>query len=155
MTNGDASGITAERIRTTVRSVLADHPVSFAMLFGSSARGTMDDRSDVDLALEFDTHRPDDDGYSELYLRVGSELEDALPTDVDVVDVHTMTPQFASVAFDEGDVVVVTDGGGALLVVSEDVRAELERDVAGDPPSFENVRNRVAAAAKRLRNDQL
>ncbi len=141
MTDGDPTDGMADSIRRTLRSVLDGHPVSFAMVFGSAARGSMDDRSDVDVAVEFDDHRPGDDGYSDVYLRLVSDLDGALPTDVDVVDVHSMPPQFARVAFDDGDAIVGSDSR----------RRELEREMAGDSPSRSNAHARVAAAAERLR----
>lgn len=141
MTDSDPTDGVADSIRRTLRSVLDEHPVSFAMVFGSAARGSMDDRSDVDVAVEFDDHRPGDDGYSDVYLRLVSDLDGALPTDVDVVDVHSMPPQFARVAFDDGDVIVGSDSR----------RRELEREVAGDSPSRRDACARIAAAAERLR----
>ena len=141
MADSDPTGGVADPVRGTLRSVLEGHPVSFAMVFGSAARGAMDDRSDIDVAVEFADHRPGGDGYSDVYLRLVSDLDDALPTGVDVVDVHSMPPQFARVAFDDGDVIVGTNSR----------RRELEREVAGDPPSRRNARDRVAAAVERLR----
>lgn len=139
---GDASGPgPGEGVVADLQRVLASHAVSFAMLFGSSARRTMDEHSDLDVAFEFDTLRPDDDGYSDAYLRLVSELDAELPLSVDLVDVHSMPPSFARVAFDEGEV----------ILGSETRRAELERAYAGEPPSLEDARDRVAAAAERLR----
>lgn len=38
----------------TLRRVLAEHGVSFAVLFGSGARGSMDEDTDLDVAVEFE-----------------------------------------------------------------------------------------------------
>jgi predicted nucleotidyltransferase len=109
------------------------------MLFGSVVRGDAADANDIDLAVEFKAHRPTDDGYSDVYLRLVDDLETALSTAVDVVDVHTMDESFASVAFDEGEV-----------LLGDNRRSELAATVAGAPVSAEQARDRVAAAADRL-----
>jgi len=124
-----------------LRETLARHPVSFAMVFGSAARGDSTERSDLDIAVEFSSLRPDDDGYSEAYLRLRSDLDDAFPEAVDVVDVHATPPSFARSVFTDGRVVIG----------SESRRTELERERAGDPPSLTTARDRVAAAVERLR----
>ena len=126
-------------IRERLRRVLTTHPVSFAMLFGSVVRGDAADANDIDLAVEFKAHRPTDDGYSDVYLRLVDDLETALSTAVDVVDVHTMDESFASVAFDEGEV-----------LLGDNRRSELAATVAGAPVSAEQARDRVAAAADRI-----
>lgn len=125
-----------------VREVLEDHPVSFAMVFGSAARGTASESSDLDVAIELADVRPGDAGYSDAFLRVYTDVSDSLPGEVDVVDVHTMTPEFASVAFDEGVVVVGSASRGA----------ELERELTGAEPSVEDARKRVETAVRRLRD---
>lgn len=125
-----------------VREVLEDHPVSFAMVFGSAARGTASESSDLDVAIELADVRPGDAGYSDSFLRVYADVSDSLPGEVDVVDVHTMTPEFASVAFDEGVVVVGSASRGA----------ELERELTGAEPSVEDARKRVETAVRRLRD---
>lgn len=127
----------------TARRVLDRHSVSFALLFGSGARPSTTEADDLDIAVEFEKIRPEDGGYSDDYLRLLSDLDDALPVDVDVVDVHTMSPEFARVAFDDG----------VRLVGSDDRRRELERAIAGDEPSVADARERVAAAANRLREE--
>lgn len=125
----------------TLRRVLAEHGVSFAVLFGSGARGSMDEDSDLDVAIEFEALRPDDEGYSEAFLRVRSALEAELPWDVDVIDVHSTSPGFARIAFDEGDV----------ILGSESRRSELADAYAGEPPTLTDARDRVTAAVERLR----
>jgi hypothetical protein len=95
----------------------------------------------VDLAVEFEELRPDDDGYSDAYLRLLSDLEETLSVTVDIVDVHTMPPEFARVVFDQG----------ILLRGTEQRRSELEQAIAGDELTVSEARERVAAAADRLR----
>ncbi len=126
----------------TLRSVLADHSVSFAMLFGSGARASMSDHSDVDVAIEFDDYRPGDEGYSDAYLRVRSALETALPVSVDVVDVHSMTPRFAHVAFEDG----------VVLRGTEARKDELADTDAGEAPTLADARERVSTAVERLQD---
>lgn len=132
-----------EAVCDDIQRVLSRYPVSLALLFGSAARGSGTGASDIDIAIEFDSLRPDDDGYSEMYLGVLSDLDDATAREVDVVDVHTLSPQFAHVVFDEG----------ILLRGSLARRRELENEIAGDPPSVREARERVSAAVERLREE--
>lgn len=90
------------RVESTLRDVIRRHPVRLAILFGSRSRGASSDDSDVDLAVEFDALRPEDDGYSDVYLGLLAELESVSPADVDLVDVHSMPPPFARSVFDTG-----------------------------------------------------
>lgn len=142
MSTGDGIELD-EDVLTRVRECLSGHPVSFALIFGSVAREEAREGSDLDLAVEFESLRPEDDGYSDTYLRLRSALGDALPGDgdVDVVDVHSLPPSFAQVVFDDGFV----------ILGPEERRVELERELAGDRPSVTDARNRVSAAAERLR----
>lgn len=126
----------------TLRRVLSDHGVSFAVLFGSAARESMDEHSDVDVAIEFEDCRPTDDGYSDRYGRLCTDLDDELPVPVDVVDVHTMSSRFAHAALEDG----------TLLVGSEERRSELLDAYGGTPPTIADARERVTAAVERLRD---
>lgn len=128
-----------EEVLDRVGSVLSGHPVTFAMLFGSVARGEGAETSDLDLAVEFD-ERVREDGYSDAYLSLLTDLETALDVDVDVVTVASMPPRFAHVAFEEGVVVLGTEAR----------KDALARDLAGEPPSTADARERVTAAAARL-----
>ena len=139
MARADADSDPDESIRAEIQRVLSAHPVSFAMLFGSAVRESIAAADDIDLAVEFETHRPSDDGYSDVYLKLVDDLESTLSTEVDIVDVHTMDGSFAAVVFDEGEV-----------LVGHDRRSELAASVTGVRPSAERARDRVAAAADRL-----
>jgi predicted nucleotidyltransferase len=139
MARADADTDTDGSIRAEIQRVLSAHPVSFAMLFGSATSKSIAAADDIDLAVEFETHRPSDDGYSDVYLQLVGDLEAALPIEVDVVDVHTMDESFATVVFDAGEV-----------LVGDDRRSELAESVTGARPSAERARNRVSAAADRL-----
>lgn len=137
----NGSGLSDETVET-LSGILDDHGVSFAMLFGSGARDTMDETSDLDLVIEFGDTRPTDEGYSDHYLELLAALDEALPVEVDVVDVHTLTPQFASVAFDEG----------VVLLGTETRKERLTARYGGDPPTVSDARSRVSAAVERLQD---
>lgn len=122
-----------------LRDLLATHGVELAIVFGSAAHPESDP-ADVDLAVEFAERRPTDEGYAAAYLDLYSALEDELDRPVDLVDVRSTSPTFASVVFDDG----------VLVLGSTDRLAALERRLAGDEPSVEDARKRVAAAAGRL-----
>jgi len=126
-----------------VRRVLDEHGVSLAILFGSGAQPQPTAVGDLDFAIEFEDCRPDDGGYSDVYLRLLSDLEETVSLGVDVVDVHTMPPEFGRVVFDQG----------RLLLGTDQRRAELERAIAGDELTISEACDRVAAAADRLREE--
>lgn len=130
-------------LRSVIREILDHHPVRFAILFGSAGRDAVDERSDVDIAVEFESLRPGDEGYNPTYFDLKSALEAATGRRVDLVDVRSMSPQFARIVFDDGD----------RLVGSAAHEAMLRRELAGEPPSFSDARARVSAAAARLRDD--
>lgn len=127
----------------TLRRVLEEHSVSFAMVFGSATGGGYTEDSDLDVATEFDGMRPTDEGYSDAYLGLLSDLEDSLSTRVDIVDVHSLTPEFARAVFDSGVIVIGDD----------ERRATMERDLAADSLSVDEARERVAAAVEQLEED--
>lgn len=120
------------------REVLTRHPVSFAMVFGSTTREAAEPR-DLDLAVEFEDGIRSE-GYSEAYLQLLIDLEAALDIDVDIVRVSSMSPEFARVAFDEG----------VVVLGSEARKDELARRHAGELPSVAEARDRIAAVAERL-----
>jgi len=126
-----------------LRDCLRSHGVTFAMVFGSVAKDEATADSDLDLAVAFETHHPEDDGYSDLFLELRSELDRVTSFDIDLVDVYTMPESFASAVFD----------GGEVILGSETERATLESELTGDEPSKEEAKNRVAAAVERLREN--
>lgn len=141
MTVGEHTGVPLdEDVLDRVLTVLSDHPVSFAMVFGSSSRDGLAEGSDIDLAVEFSEKRPTDDGYSEVYLRLLSDLNGLFSHDVDVVDVHSLTPRFARAVFDSG---VVVFG-------SAEEKETLESELETGSLSVDEARERVSAAAQRL-----
>ncbi len=124
-----------------IERVLSRHSVGFAVVFGSVARGTTNRKSDIDVAIEFEHLRPGDTGYSDTYLRLLSELDAVVSADIDVVDVHSMTPRFARAVFDTDE----------LLIGTEKRRNELEQELAGELLSVAEARERVSAAVARLK----
>ena len=131
----------SERIDTVV-AVLEEKPVSFAMVFGSIARNDAAERSDIDIAVEFETIRPGDEGYSDVFLETYNAVDEAVSVEIDLIDVHSMPPAFASSALD----------GGMILLGSEERRIELTEELA-QKPSLEEAQRRVSEAAKRLNDD--
>lgn len=123
-----------------LRDVLQDHGVRVALLFGSAARPE-GAPADVDLAFEFADRVPEDPGYASAYLDLYADLEDELVEEVDLVDVHTLSPRFAAVVFDDG----------VRIFGSPDRLVELAAELGGELPSSRDARERVAAAAARLR----
>lgn len=122
-----------------LHDILQNHGLRLAAVFGSTVRRT-DEPADLDLLIEFEDHRPGDDGYASAYLSLYSALEDELAVDVDLVDVHTMSPGFGHIALEEA----------VLLVGNPDRLAALARRYADESPSVTDARERIAAAATRL-----
>ncbi|MDR1589034.1 MAG: nucleotidyltransferase family protein [Oscillospiraceae bacterium] len=72
-------------IENAACEVLRQYPVRRAALFGSAARGDLDDKSDVDILVEF---LPDTRGLTFFGLRL--DLEDALRRRVDLVTFNAL-----------------------------------------------------------------
>lgn len=125
--------------RQAIREVLAAHDIRLAILFGSAVDDP--EPADLDIAVEFDTWRPGDDGYASAYLALRNALEEAVGTTVDLVDIHTADDPFLAVALDTG----------TRLYGSKQRYAELKEAVSDSYPSTTDAQKRVAAAAQRLR----
>lgn len=125
--------------RRCLRHVLQNHGVGLAAVFGSTVHRT-DEPDDLDLLIEFEDYRPGDDGYASAFLSLYSALEDALAVDVDLVDVHSMAPGFATVALSDA----------VLLLGDDDRLTMLARQYSDDLGSVTDARERIAAAATRL-----
>lgn len=83
-----------------IRSVLDDHPVRLAVLFGSQTDGTADASSDVDIAVELDEHVSN---YVPVRLDILSDLSIALDrNDVDLALVGDLSPRVGATAFTRG-----------------------------------------------------
>lgn len=88
-----------------MRSYLSETPVEFAVLFGSYARGTAGESSDVDVALAF----PDTLDARERFRvrnRVDAELQGYADAFVDVSDVESLPTPVAYTALRDGQVIV-------------------------------------------------
>lgn len=124
-----------------LRSVFADHPVRFAILFGSYATEREHAGSDVDVAVEFTDLQPSDVEYNDVYLALGVDVSRALETDdVDVVDVHTLSRSLARMVFDQG-----------VLLYGDRARAEAVRDrLVTDSQDGPSPRERLDDALQRI-----
>ena len=121
-----------------VRDVLDAHDIRLAVLFGSATRS--DTPADIDIAVEFESRHPEDDGYASTYLALHNALEDALETSVDLVDIHTADDRFLAVALETG----------TQLYGSNQRYAELKEAVSGAYHSAADAQKRVAGVAQRL-----
>lgn len=125
----------------SLRAVLREHPVQVAILFGSHAHGDPHPRSDIDIAVAFETVRPSDPEYNEAFFGLSAALSEALATDeVDLVDLRTASPELAETIFDRG----------VLLVGDQDRAAELRNELTAAPSSDRSPRERFDAALARI-----
>ena len=84
-----------------IRDYLAQTEVIFAVLFGSHARGTADESSDVDIALRF----PDELSESERFRRrnrIDADLQAYADRFVDVSDIESLPTHVAHAALRDG-----------------------------------------------------
>lgn len=135
-----SDSILDDEVREQLCKILSNHSITFAIVFGSKARGSATEHSDIDLAVEFEELRPDNAGYSQAYLQLATDLAETIGADVDLVDVHSMSPRFAQAVFASGD----------LLIGTDEKRQALEMELAGNPISLDEARNRVSAAVDRM-----
>jgi predicted nucleotidyltransferase len=124
-----------------LQAVLREHPVQLAILFGSHASETTHARSDIDLAVEFDTHRPSDPNYNDVFLGLSADLSDALETDaIDLVDLHTVSPSLAASIFENG----------VLLVGDAEHAGDLRHQLLAGETDQQSPRERLDAALDRI-----
>lgn len=91
----------------TIREVLREHSVQCALLFGSHATATTHPTSDIDIAVELESPHREDPAYNDAFFSLSADLSEALETDdVDLVDIHTLSPGVASSVFKEGILLV-------------------------------------------------
>jgi len=136
------SGESARRDALTekIRTILRKHPVQVAVLFGSHATGQAHAGSDIDIAVAFDDLKPGDEGYNETFFGLSVALSETLETDdIDLVDVHTLSPSMRRSVFDTGTVLVGSDAD------IQAIQDELQSDSLEDSP-----RERVDAAIRRI-----
>ena len=77
-------------IQEKIRPVLQEAGISRAGLFGSCARGEMNEASDVDILVEFDR---DQDMSLLDFIGIEHEIEDVLGREVDLVEYHLLKPR--------------------------------------------------------------
>lgn len=81
--------LTVEKIREIVTKVGKKYGIKNAYLFGSYAKGTANENSDVDIIVDMSNmHRYKD------YFHFCDDLENELGTDVDVISEEGMFPGF-------------------------------------------------------------
>lgn len=121
---------------SSLTEVLQDHPVEFAVLFGSQVTGTADERSDVDIAVGFEPHVEDQ---KEAYMALLSAISSALDrNDLDLSLLDDLPARVGRSALEDGIVLVGPDE------MAEQLRAGFEADVS-EGPSRATLRKRFDA----------
>jgi uncharacterized protein len=123
------------------RALAEDSAISYALVFGSTARGTAHAHSDVDVAIGLP------EGRSLTALELGdlvSRLEKAVGRSVDVVDLEEAPPGLAYRIFRDGQILVEKDRSG---LVARRARAVLEY-LDFKPVEDEFARGVLAAASR-------
>ena len=82
-----------EQQQQIISNFFADKPVLRAYLFGSYARGDADEKSDIDLLIDWDYSQPI--GWS--YVSAWRELKEKLNKEVDFVSVKWIDPSIEKV----------------------------------------------------------
>lgn len=124
-----------------LQAVLREHPVRLAILFGSHTTETTHPTSDIDLAVEFDDHRPSEPSYNDVFLGLSADLSETLETDdVDLVDLHGASPALATAIFETG----------VLLVGEQEHAAALRRQLTAAESEQQSPRERLDAALDRI-----
>jgi predicted nucleotidyltransferase len=89
-----------------LQRVLSEHPVRFAIVFGSQVRGETHPTSDVDLAVAFDDSISEQE-YADARLGLIADLTSALGQNaVDVADLNDMKPAVGKSALEHGVVLI-------------------------------------------------
>ena len=104
MPNSDDSAVDTLDI-DAIRAYLAQTEVSFAILFGSHARGTADESSDVDIALRFPAEMPENERFRRRN-RIDAELQEFAAGFVDVSDIESLPTHVAYAAIRDGTCLV-------------------------------------------------
>lgn len=106
-----------------MRKYLAETDVDFAILFGSHARGTADESSDVDIALRFPEDLNEHDRFH-LRNRIDAELQEYAAKFVDVSDIESLPNHVAYAALRDG--ILLAGDEDTLETYKERVKAEYE-----------------------------
>lgn len=133
----------------TVRTVLRNHPVRLAVLFGSQATGSADGRSDVDLAIELETH---EGKRTDLYMRVLTDLSIALDRDdIDLALVEDLKPRVGLATFTHGKLLVGSDD--RMRVHRERFERRVERLETSEPSPGERFDAALERIGKAVRDE--
>ena len=108
-----------------MREYLAQTEVDFAILFGSHARGTADESSDVDIALRFPEELDKHERFHHRN-RIDAELQAYADGFVDVSDIELLPNPVAYAALRDG-ILLVGDKQAAAEYKAE-VKAEFEEE---------------------------
>nr|WP_049894638.1 nucleotidyltransferase domain-containing protein [Halogranum salarium] len=117
----------------TLRGILREHSVQCALCFGSHATATTHPMSDIDIAVELETTQRENPAYNDAFFSLSADLSEALETDdVDLVDIHTLSPRVAASVFEEGILLVgdlehAKDLRRRVTDTSSDTRSPRER----------------------------
>ena len=131
---------TAEKevVCETIRTVLADYPVTVGVLFGSLARGDTTEASDIDVAVAFDADTRADAQHADQRLALSTDLALELGTDdVDVVDLRAASPGLVRAVFTDGVRLVGTEQDAQQL--REQLVSDTERDSQSPADRFDDA----------------
>lgn len=117
--NRDVEGVNLEGMR----QYLSQTKIDFAVLFGSHARGTADESSDVDVALRFPADVDEHDRFH-LRNRIDAELQEYAVGFVDVSDIETLPNPVAHAALHDG--ILLAGDEDSLKEYKEKVETEYE-----------------------------
>jgi len=141
MRTTESTALDASLDLDALQATLHTYPVRLAILFGSHATETTHASSAIDLAVEFDESRPPDPNYNDVFLGLSADLSDALETDdVDLVDLHTVSPALAAAIFENG----------VLIVGTAEHAAELRRQLTARESGQQSPRDRLETALSRI-----
>ncbi|WP_137290875.1 type VII toxin-antitoxin system MntA family adenylyltransferase antitoxin [Natronorubrum halophilum] len=125
----------------TLREILQEHSVQLAILFGSHAQGETHAGSDLDIAVSFETVRPSDPDYNDVFFGLNADLSAALETnEIDLVDLQTASPSFAESIFTQG----------ILLVGEPEDVATIQSQLRTTESSDQSPRERFDAALAKI-----
>ncbi len=78
--------IPIEEIKLKLRNYMIDKPIKKVYLFGSYARGEMDNQSDLDILLELDQNQK----VGLLFSKIVLDIKEMFPIKVDVVSIGAL-----------------------------------------------------------------
>lgn len=124
-----------------LRSTLEDAPVRLAVLFGSRATDESHARSDIDIAIELVDLEPGDPAYNETFFSLSASVSEELGTDdIDLVDVHSLSPSLTRSVF----------GDGLVLLGTVDRAETLRKSIMGDEDDGRSASDRFDDAVRRI-----